>query len=87
MTRSGDIRFFRDIEHLHSLGPRAVAEFLAEIANENGCATAISGGLAEYRRITAAMIAAAGAGRMLRRLSVLDGRSHSDEAPLNRGAA
>ena len=36
-----DLRFRRQVQRLHDLGPRIVAEFLAEIAAERGIATIV----------------------------------------------
>ena len=58
------LRLQRGAEHLHTLGPRATAEFLTDIAQAIGGGPAILGHLAEYqRRLTPAMIRAAGADR------------------------
>jgi hypothetical protein len=48
--------------HFHRLGPRAVAELLAELAAERGGRLApILAALARYERLTPAMLRAAGA--------------------------
>ena len=74
MNRHHFSHFDQHAAHLHTLGPRAVAEFLAELADKIGGGPAISGLLADYRnRLTPAMIDAAGAGRMPRRLSMIQG--------------
>ena len=74
MNRCHFPQFDRHAEHLHTLGPRAVAEFLAELAGQISGGPAISRLLAEYRnRLAPAMIRAAGAERLPRRLSVLTG--------------
>ena len=58
------MRLQRGAEHLHRLGARATAELLEEIANRIGGLPAILVLLAEYeRRLTPAMICAAGANR------------------------
>jgi hypothetical protein len=44
------IRLQRGAEHLHRLGPRAMAELLAELAGSIGGIPAIIGLLAEYER-------------------------------------
>lgn len=68
MTPLDRLRLHRGAEHLHTLGPRAVAELLAEVADAIGGAPCILRALAEYeRRLTPAMLSAAGAGRPLPR--------------------
>lgn len=58
------VRLDRGACHLHTLGPRAVAEFLAEIGQANNAPPAILQLLAEYQnRLTPALIRAAGAHR------------------------
>jgi hypothetical protein len=60
--------------HLHALGDRALADFLAELAGRIGGMPAIVGLLNEYRaRPTPPTIAATGAERTMRRVSVLSG--------------
>jgi hypothetical protein len=44
------LRLQRGAEHLHRLGPRATAEFLAEIAAQIGGMPAVLGLLVEYER-------------------------------------
>ena len=44
----GELRFHRQIERLHRLGPRAVGELLAEIAEQRGCRTYIEMRLRKY---------------------------------------
>ncbi len=57
-----DLHLQRGAEHLHKLGPRALAEFLREHASRIGGLPAALGLLSEYeRRLTPAMICAAGA--------------------------
>ena len=64
MTSLDRMRLQRGAEHLHSLGARATAELLAEIGARIGGMPCILGLLAEYeRRLTPAMIRAAGADR------------------------
>jgi hypothetical protein len=59
------LRLQRGAEHLHALGPRAVAEFLTEIAGAIGGLPAIQSLLNEYeRRLTSTTIHAAGGGRV-----------------------
>lgn len=69
---SAALRLQRDVEHLHCLGPRAVAEALAEIAARYGCTDGILTVLAEYRRLNFEMMRAAGGDRFpLRPLRVV----------------
>jgi hypothetical protein len=54
----------RGAEHLHRLGPRASAEYLAEVSEYGGCLPWTIARLAEYRRrLTPEMIRVAGADR------------------------
>ncbi len=46
-----DLRFRRQVEHLHRLGPRATAELLAEIGAERGITTIIDRKLAQYAEL------------------------------------
>ena len=57
------MRLQRGAAHLHALGPRATAEFLAEIAGKIGAEGAIQSLLVEYQRLTPEMIRAVGADR------------------------
>ena len=65
-------RFEQAVKHLHSLGPRATAEALAEIAAKIGGLPAIVGVLNDYQRLSPALLRAAGGDRfpprMLRRV-------------------
>ena len=56
----GDLRFQRRVERLHKLGPRAVAELLAELAAERSIQTVIEKKLATYVSIDPEVIGAAG---------------------------
>ena len=58
-----DLRFQRQVERVHALGPRAVAELLAEIGAERGITTIIDRKLDTYAGLDAAAIEAAGADR------------------------
>ena len=61
---TNDPRLARGAEHLCNLGPRATAEFLAEIAGRIGGMPAILWVLAEYqRRLTPEMLGAVGGDR------------------------
>jgi hypothetical protein len=65
----GRMRLQRGAEHLHDLGPRAFAEFLAEIAATIGGRSSIMGSLAEYeRRLTSVTLNAAGGDRFPARI-------------------
>ncbi|MCB4820751.1 hypothetical protein [Roseicella aerolata] len=55
------LRLWRGAEHVHRLGPRALAELLAEIGAAHGCSAAILERLAAYRRLSPGMIRVAGA--------------------------
>jgi len=58
------LRWERGTQHLHALGPRAVAGFLEDLTARIGGMPAALGLLTEYeRRLTAGMIVAAGADR------------------------
>lgn len=54
-------------ERLHELGPRALAEFLAELASRIGGTPACLSLLNEYGRLSFRQVRAAGADRPLRR--------------------
>jgi hypothetical protein len=57
-------RLQRGAEHLHCLGPRATAEFLADIANQLGGMPCVLRLLAEYqRRLSPRLLRAAGGDR------------------------
>lgn len=65
-------RIHRHAAHLHGLGPRAVAEALAELATDPLVAEAVLGLLARYSRLSREQIAWAGADRPLpRQLTVV----------------
>ena len=51
------------VEHLHTLGPRATAEMLADLAIRIGGMPAILGLLAEYQRLTPQAVSLASADR------------------------
>ena len=46
-----DLRFRRQVERLHDLGPRATGELLAEIGEQRACRTFIDGRLEAYARL------------------------------------
>jgi hypothetical protein len=65
-------RFRGQIAHLHTLGPRAIAEILVEIAAQADCASIILGLLAEYEeRLTPDQLRAVGGDRFPRRVPLL----------------
>ncbi len=55
-----DLLFRRRFERLHKLGPRAVAELLAELAAERSIMTAIDQKLATYTELDPTALGAAG---------------------------
>jgi hypothetical protein len=58
------LRLQRGVEHLHALGPRAQAEFLAEVGHRIGGLPAIMGLLTEYeQRLSPQMLRAVGGHR------------------------
>jgi hypothetical protein len=57
-----DTRLRRDVERLHRLGPRAVAELLLEIGRESLLRVDIERRLARYVQLDPATVRALGAG-------------------------
>ena len=57
-----DLRFQRQIEHLHRLGARAVGEFIAEVSAERGIRTVVDKKLSRYADLDPEAVEAAGAG-------------------------
>ena len=55
-----DLKFRRQVERLHALGPRATAELLAELGAERSIATIIDQKLTTYVELDPAAIEAAG---------------------------
>ena len=55
-----DLRFRRKVQRLHGLGPRVLAELLAEIAVERGIATIVNQKLDTYVDLDPTAIEAAG---------------------------
>ncbi len=53
-------RFRHQVEHLHSLGPRAIAELLAEIGVERGIRTIIDRKLDRYSQLKPEALKATG---------------------------
>ena len=74
-------RLHRGAEHLHRLGPRAMAEFLAELGGRvGGGAAACLALLGEYGRLTPGQVRAAGGDRPLRPpLSVVPRRRRRED--------
>jgi hypothetical protein len=58
-----DLRFSRDVEALHRLGPRAVYEFLVELGRERFIRTDLEQRARRWARISPAMLAATGGDR------------------------
>ena len=56
-----DLRFRRQVERLHRLGPRATTELLAEIGAERSIQTVINRKLATYVELDTATVEAVGA--------------------------
>ena len=66
------LRFRRQVIHLHSLGVRAIAEFLEAIAKEADCAALILELLTEYElRLCPDTVRLVGGDRFPRRLPML----------------
>ena len=57
------IAFHLHVDHLHRLGPRAIAEFLAEVGERHLCRTWIEDRLADYARIDPRTLATLGGWR------------------------
>lgn len=55
-----DLKFRRDVQHLHDLGPRAVAELLAGIGERYSIRLDIERRLKQYGQLTAAMLEVTG---------------------------
>jgi hypothetical protein len=63
------MRFERGAQHLHGLGPRAVSEFLLEVADKIGGLSCIVDRLSQYElRLTPEMVRLAGGDRFPSRL-------------------
>ena len=56
-------RFERQVKHLHNLGPRAVAEFLSEIATTTGQSRFIAARLQVYAKLDPEIVRAVGGDR------------------------
>ena len=57
-----NIRFRRQVEHLHQLGPRAVGELLAEVAADRGIRVQIEQRLNRYADLSPEALEATGGG-------------------------
>ena len=55
-----NLRFRRQVEYLHSLGPRAIAELLAEIGAERSIRTVIDRKLDRYSQLKSEALKATG---------------------------
>ena len=63
LTPLDRMRLQRGAEHLHTLGPRAVAELLAEVAQSIGGTPCILDRLQKYERLRPAVVRATGGDR------------------------
>ena len=67
-----DLRLQRGAEHLHRLGPRAIAGYLGDLSRRIGGLPAALGLLAEYEtKLTPDMLRATGGDRFPQRLRVV----------------
>ena len=55
-----DLRFRRQVEHLHRLGARAVGELLAEVSAERGIRTVVDQKLSRYAELEQKVLETAG---------------------------
>ena len=69
MTPQQKVQIEEGVQHLHGLGPCAVAEFLTALAEPVGDIPLLIGMLQEYRCITPAMLRVVGGDRFPPRLS------------------
>ena len=58
-----DLRFQRDVERLHELGPRTLAEFLAELGVKRAITTVIDQQLSRYASLDTGTLSALGGDR------------------------
>ena len=65
------LRLQRGAEHLHTCGPRAIAEYLAELASLIGGLPAIQKTLREYERLDPVKLRRVGGDRFPPRFSVV----------------
>ncbi len=61
---AADLRFRRQVERVHRLGPRAVGELLQEIGADRSCLTAIETALERYTGLDCDVVAAGGANHL-----------------------
>ena len=59
-----DLRFQRDVEHLHKLGPRALHEFFSEVAAERGIRTYLEDQIGAFANLDPDVLQALGGDRM-----------------------
>ncbi len=78
-------RLHRGAEHLHRLGPRAVAEFLTELGSRIGGTPACLSLLNEYGRLTPGQVRACGGDRFPPRPLALVPTSADDGQRRDRG--
>ena len=78
MTHFPDYQFRRDVVRLHSLGPRALAEFLAELGADTFRMTDIERRLSRYAGMDPAAVRVVGGDRFPARpaLRLVGGRRH-----------
>ncbi len=57
-----DLRFRRQVEHLHRLGARAVGELLAEVSAERGIRTVVDQKLSRYAELDPEALTVTGGG-------------------------
>ncbi len=62
----GELRFHRQVEKLHRLGPRAYGELLAEIGEQRGCRTFIDQRLRAYAALDPEVVRELGGDRFPR---------------------
>ena len=60
----GELRFRRDVEQLHRLGPRTLVAFLDELGAERLLRSEIEHKLRRYGRVSPDMLSAVGADRL-----------------------
>ena len=65
------LRLQRDVEHLHKLGPRALAELLLDIVGPVGEIELLLNSLERYRQVTPELLQAVGGDRFPPRLSLV----------------
>jgi hypothetical protein len=68
VTTHERLRLELGARHLHSLGARALAGFLEDLATQADCLSATLALLEDYRRLTPGIVRAVGANRFPRRI-------------------